>query len=99
MADAPKVFISYSHDDERHEQRVLALANRLREDGIDAEIDQYEPAPPEGWPMWCERQIKKAGFVLLVCTETYLRRVDGEEEPGKGHGVLLGSADHPPASL
>jgi hypothetical protein len=24
----------------------------------------------------------------MVCTETYLRRVDGEEELGKGHGVL-----------
>ena len=22
-----------------------------------AEIDQYNDAPPEGWPFWCERQI------------------------------------------
>src|SRR5262249_45139601 len=27
-------------------------------------------------------------FVLMVCTETYLRRVDGEEAPGMGYGVL-----------
>ena len=26
--------------------------------------------------------------MLLVCTATYLRRVDGEEAPGIGHGVL-----------
>jgi formylglycine-generating enzyme required for sulfatase activity len=83
-----KVFISYSHDGPEHEERVLDLADRLREDGIDAEIDQYEPAPREGWPMWCERQIKKADYVLLVCTDTYMRRVNGEEEPGRGHGVL-----------
>ena len=51
----PKVFISYSHDSEAHEDRVLDLANRLREDGIDAEIDQYETSPPEGWPAWCKR--------------------------------------------
>ncbi|QLH38873.1 MAG: TIR and AAA domain-containing protein [Defluviicoccus sp.] len=88
MPVAPRVFISYSHDDERHEDRVLDLANRLRADGIDAEIDQYETSPPDGWPAWCERQIKKAHFVLMVCTATYLRRVDDEEEPGKGHGVL-----------
>ena len=88
MPDAPRVFISYSHDDAAHEDSVLALADRLRADGIDAEIDQYEMSPPDGWPAWCERQIKKAHFVLLVCTETYLRRVDSEEEPGKGHGVL-----------
>jgi hypothetical protein len=85
---APKVFISYSHDSREHEDRVLDLADRLRGGGIDAEIDQYEISPPEGWPAWCERQIKSAGFVLLVCTETYLRRVNGEEAPGIGHGVL-----------
>ena len=32
----PKVFISYSHDSPDHEARVLTLANRLRDDGIDA---------------------------------------------------------------
>ena len=32
------------------------------------------------------RQIKQAEFVLLVCTETYNRRFEGEE-PGRGRGV------------
>jgi hypothetical protein len=36
---------------------VLGLVDRLRDDGIDAEIVQYNAAPPEGWPLWCERQI------------------------------------------
>ena len=67
---------------------MLDFADRLRADGIDASIDQYVPFPGEGWPGWCETEIRKAQFVLLVCTETYLRRVNGEEEPGKGHGVL-----------
>src|SRR5262249_43189691 len=71
-----------------HRDRVLELADRLRADGIDAVIDQYIQFPPEGWPAWCETEIRKANFVPMVCTETYLRRVDGEEEPGKGHGVL-----------
>jgi hypothetical protein len=83
-----RVFISYSHDGPTHEDRVLDLANRLRAEGIDALIDQYVQFPPEGWPTWCEAEIRKAAFVLMVCTETYLRRVDGEEESGKGHGVL-----------
>jgi hypothetical protein len=87
-ARRPKVFISYSHDNEQHEQRVLALAQRLRHEGIDAEIDQYEFTPQEGWPMWCNRKIEEADFVLMVCTETYKRRVDGKELPGHGHGVM-----------
>ena len=84
----PKVFISYSHDTVEHQERVLGLADRLRADGIDAEIDQYNAAPPEGWPLWCERQIEAADVVLMVCTETYHRRVRGDEEPGKGLGVV-----------
>lgn len=89
MADAapPRVFIIYSHDSDAHRDRVLDFADRLRADGIDAMIDQYEPHPPEGWPDWCDAQIRKADFVLAVCTETYLRRFIGEEEAGKGRGV------------
>jgi len=94
MTDAPppKVFISYSHDTAWHQERVLDLADRLQADGIDAEIDQYNDAPPEGWPLWCERQIEAADVVLMVCTETYHRRVRGEEERGKGLGVVWEAA-------
>ena len=85
---APRVFISYSHDTVEHQERVLSFADRLRADGIDAEIDQYNAAPPEGWPLWCEQQIEAADFVLMICTETYYRRVSGDEERGKGLGVV-----------
>jgi TIR domain len=83
----PRVLISYSHDSPEHEQRVLTLANRLRGDGIDCTIDQYVLVPEEGWPLWMERQIEDSDFVLMVCTETYFRRVRDEEESGKGLGV------------
>jgi hypothetical protein len=82
-----KVFISYSHDSRQHEKRVLALANLLRSDGIDAILDQYIVAPPEGWPLWMEKQIRDANFVLVICTETYLKRTMNEEQPGRGLGV------------
>jgi hypothetical protein len=83
----PTVFISYSHDSPEHVDRVLALADRLREDGIDCTLDQYETSPPASWPKWMDRHIAKSDFVIVICTETYYRRVMGEEEPGKGRGV------------
>ena len=86
-AAPPKVFISYSHDSDEHKDRVLALANRLRQDGIDATLDRYEASPPEGWPMWMDRQVRESAFVLVVCSEIYLKRAQGKEEPGKGHGA------------
>ena len=84
---APTVFISYSHDSAEHADRVLALSNRLRADGIDCILDQYETSPPENWPRWMDNHIRKSDFVLMVCTDTYCRRVTGEEEPGTGLGV------------
>ncbi len=85
--NAPKVFISYSHESRRHEDEVLALADRLRQDGIEAVIDQYVTAPPEGWVRWMRSQIEQANFVFVIPTEIYQRRAEGKEEPGKGLGV------------
>jgi hypothetical protein len=85
-----KVFISYSHDSEQHSQRVLALANQLRKHGVDAELDQYETRPPQGWPRWCEEQLRpeNSEYVLVVCTETYLQRIEGKVPAGEGLGVF-----------
>ena len=83
----PIVFISYSHDSPEHSDRVLALSDQLRADGIDCILDQYEDSPPEGFPRWMDRHIRTADFVLMICTPTYYRRVMGEEDLGKGHGV------------
>jgi hypothetical protein len=84
----PRVFISYSHDSAGHQRRVLSLAERLRADGIDAQIDQYvQGTPPEGWARWMRNQLAGADFILLVCTETYYRRFCGPGDPDQGRGV------------
>jgi hypothetical protein len=85
--DAPVVFLSYSHDSTAHMDRVLRLADRLRADGVDAEIDRYEEAPAEGWPLWMQRQVKNADVVICVCSATYKRRLSGDEAPGAGLGA------------
>ena len=82
-----KIFISYSHDSKDHMVRVLDLSNRLRNDGIDCNIDQYETSPQEGWPRWMNNQIEAADFVLVVCTENYESKFKGKGETGKGFGV------------
>jgi len=84
----PRVFISYSHGSARHKQRVLALAAGLRDDQVDARIDQYvEGSPPEGWPRWMYNEIEDADAVIVVCTEPYTRRALGRETPGRGLGA------------
>ena len=60
-----KVFISYSHDSQERLDRVPALSDRMRREGIDRILDQYETSPPEGWQRWMERQVMKADYALL----------------------------------
>ncbi|MES5821856.1 toll/interleukin-1 receptor domain-containing protein [Streptomyces sp. RG80] len=92
MAEPPvpdvRVLISYSHDGDAHRKAVLNLANRLRQAGVDAWIDQFEEhAPPESWPDWMRRELDRADFVLVVVTEVYLERFNRESEAGVGSGV------------
>ena len=85
----PRVFISYSHDSVEHTQLVCALADRLRRDGVEAWIDQYVQDPEESWISWMRSQVKQADRVLLVFTESYQRRFEGDEEKGKGLGATF----------
>jgi hypothetical protein len=87
LATTEEVFISYSHDSPEHIRAVLELSNRLREEGVDCALDQYETSPPEGWPRWMEKKIREAKYVICVCTEAYYNRVMGKERPDTGHGV------------
>ncbi|MGG5735923.1 MULTISPECIES: toll/interleukin-1 receptor domain-containing protein [Bacillus cereus group] len=88
MNEHPKVFISYTHDSEEHADNILSFSNRLRAEGIDTILDQYETSPTEGWPRWMDRQVRNADFVIMVCTPTYFKRVMGEDEVGKGLGGI-----------
>ena len=84
------IFISYSHDSVEHKRKVLALAQRLRGDGLEVQIDQFvKGTPDQGWPRWMLDQLDDARFVLVVCTETYNRRFRGHGDSGQGKGVNL----------
>jgi Effector-associated domain 7/TIR domain len=86
---AIKVFISYSHNTDIPDFRdqILALSDRLRSDSIDCSIDQYENAPPQGWPRWMLDRVEWADFVLVACSEEYDRRFRGNEAYGRGKGA------------
>ena len=86
--EAPRVFVSYSHDSPEHQTRVVELVQWLRMQGVNAWVDEFEESPPGGWARWCQEQVEEAKYVLVVCTETYERRAKREEEPGVGLGTV-----------
>jgi tetratricopeptide (TPR) repeat protein len=85
-----KVFISYSHDSPEHSERVLRFADALRALGIDAELDRYHQRPSQGWPAWCEEQLRPqvSSHVLMICTQTYHERVQNQVAADEGRGVF-----------
>ena len=76
----PKVFISYSHDTLEHKKWVLELATRLRNNGIDAILDQFELKPGDDVPHFMETHLSTSSKILMVCTEKYV------EKANKGQG-------------
>jgi hypothetical protein len=84
-----KIFISYSHDSPEHSARVLVLSNQLRALGVDVELDRYHVRPLQGWPHWCEEQLRPgtSSFVLVICTPTYRERVEDLVGADEGRGV------------
>jgi hypothetical protein len=82
-----KVFISYCQENIDFSNKVLELSNKLRDEGIDTILDQYEESPVEGWPRWMENSINKSDNVIVICTEEYLNRLQGNAPMGVGRGV------------
>ncbi len=87
IAKPPKVFISYTHDSPDHRRRVLALSERLRENWVDAWIDQYVEDKAIEWPEWTEQQIRAADLVLIVCTAQYRDAFEDNVDAGLKQGA------------
>ena len=84
---APRVFISYAHDDAAHEERVRDFWLFLRNNGIDASLDLPAAGQRQDWAEWMTRQVRDADRVLVVASPDYKRRAEGDAGPGEGRGV------------
>lgn len=75
--DAPKLFISYSHDDEAHKNWVLKLATDLRQHmGVDVILDQWDLRAGGDLGLFMEQGLSNAALVLCVCSEQYVKKAD-----------------------
>ena len=79
MAENPKVFISYSHDSPEHKQWVSELAAKLRRNGIDAILDQWDLGLGNDVTRFMERGIVDADRVLVICTDKYVSKANTGE--------------------
>src|SRR5271166_6487209 len=73
----PRVFISYSWDDDAHKAWVARLATRLRSDGVNVILDQWEVRLGDQLSQFMETSVRESDFVLIICTPRYKERSDG----------------------
>ncbi len=84
------MFVSYSHDSDTYRDKVLALAQRLRKDGLDVHLDRFEKgAPAKGWHRWMLDWLDAAQFVPVLCTEASCPSLPRHERTGSGKGVTF----------
>ncbi len=74
MTAIPKVFISYSHDNDIHKQWVYNLACGLVENGIDTILDQWDVQLGSNLIRFMEHGLSNSDRVLVVCTDSYNKK-------------------------
>ena len=81
---SPKVFVSYSWDNESHKVWVAGLAADLRKDGVETRLDQWHTALGDQLPFFMAKEIHDNDYVVVVCTPNYRRKSD-EGRGGVGY--------------
>jgi Effector-associated domain 7/TIR domain len=72
----PTAFVSYSWDSDQHRDWVRELATRLRGDGIDVKLDQWNAVLGDNLPQFMETAVRENDYVLIVCTPRYKAKAD-----------------------
>lgn len=67
---------------------MLELAIRLRNNGIDAIIDQFELKAGDDVPHFMETNLAKADKIIMVCTERYVEKANNGEG-GVGYEKMI----------
>lgn len=84
----PNVFISYSHDSLEHKKWINELGTRLRNNGIDAVLDQWELQPGDDLPHFMETHLAAADRILMICTDAYVQKAN-KGQGGVGYEKMI----------
>ena len=75
----PSVFVSYSHDSDKHKEWVLQLATRLRSNGVDAILDRWNLRLGRDVAAFIEKGLTKSRRVLCICSDNYVAKANNKK--------------------
>ncbi len=78
--NVPKVFISYSWDNEAHKQWVVEVASTLTENGIYVYFDRYDLYAGKDMMYFMETSVRNADKVVIIMTPNY--KIKAEKRTG-----------------
>lgn len=83
-----RVFLSYAHENEEHNNWVLNLADKLTMDNIFVNFDKYDLSYGDNIPAYMEESVKSANKVLVILTPKYKVKSD-KRSGGVGYEYSL----------
>jgi tRNA U34 5-carboxymethylaminomethyl modifying GTPase MnmE/TrmE len=92
LSKAPRIFISYSHDNGTHKNWVLNLATRLNANGVDLVFDQWDLRLGSDLPLFMESGLSDADRVIMICSGNYVQKAN-EGKGGVGYEKMIMTAD------
>lgn len=81
------MFISYAHESPEHSEAVMKLYALLHQYGIKATMDRPAARRRQDWPLWIGDQIREADHILMIASEAYRQRAQGQSGKDEGRGV------------
>jgi hypothetical protein len=91
--EAPKVFVTYSHDSPEHKERVRLFAEFLHgRIGLDVHLDQWDDDERRDWSLWALEHLDTANYVVVIASPEYKRRAEGTAAPDQGRGSQFEAA-------
>ncbi|WP_352284001.1 toll/interleukin-1 receptor domain-containing protein [Pseudoalteromonas sp. Q18-MNA-CIBAN-0097] len=91
--NVPRVFISYSHDTQAHKKWVLELAQRLRNAGVDAILDQFRVGLGDDLGGFMEKSVAESDRIIMVCTDNYVTKANSGLG-GVGYEKMIMTAEY-----
>jgi hypothetical protein len=71
-----RCFISYSWESASHKNWVREFAAKLRSNGVDVTLDQWDAYPGIDLTMFMEKYIRESDYVIMICTPTYAEKAN-----------------------
>ena len=88
----PKVFASYSHDSPEHMAWVQDLCAKLRKNGVDVTLDEWDLGLGGDLARFIENAVRDADRVIVICTPHYVKKANSRKS-GVGYETSMITAE------